>query len=241
MAHETRIPVTVFTGLLGSGKTTLLNTLLRPEPGAEAPRVAVVLNEEGIVALEHKLARHASDQGSVLASGCACCSVQGELVDVLRNLFMSALHRKIPVFSRVLIEASGMADPVPVMHALQYQAFLRERYVYDGSVCVIDADRGVGQGADQNGDQVGDLLRCRPEVERQVAGADLLVMSKADLVGPDRLLQMQQALRQANFQAPIYSSLALPSLDELLARVVLGTGAETDARRKDQGLFSRWA
>lgn len=222
MAQGTKIPVTVLTGLLGSGKTTLLNRVLRPPSSGEAPRIAVVLNELGVIPLDHKLVRHVSDNVSVLASGCVCCSVRGELVDTLRELFMAALHRKIPVFSRVLIETTGVADPAPIMHTLQYQAFLRERYFYDGSICVIDAKHGLDQ------------LQHQPEAQQQAAMADLLVIGKADLVALDGLAQVEQAVRAVNPQAPIYSSLALPPFDELLGKVVPGTGAQPQRH----GLFS---
>jgi G3E family GTPase len=214
MAQGTKIPVTVLTGALGSGKTTLLNRVLRPPPSGQAPRIAVVLNEPGTTVLEHKQVRRIGNGVSVLASGCACCSVQGELVDALRELFMAALHRKIPVFSRVLIEAAGTADPVPIMHMLQYQAFLRERYAYEGSICVVDAEHGLEQ------------LQHRPEATRQASLADLLVIGKADLAAPDGLEQIEQAIRAVNQQAPIYSSLALPPLDELLAKAAAGTGVQ---------------
>lgn len=219
MAQGTKIPVTVLTGLLGSGKTTLLNRGLRPSSSGEVPRIAVVINELGTTSLDHKLVRHVSDNVSVLASGCTCCSVRGELVDALRELFMTALHRKIPVFSRVLIET---ADPASIMYTLQYQAFLRERYAYDGSICVIDAEHGQDQ------------LQHQPEALQQAALADLLVIGKVDLVAPDGLAQIEQALRAINPQAPIYSSLALPPLDELLGKVVPGTGAQPQRH----GLFS---
>lgn len=227
MAQGTKIPVTVLTGPLGSGKTTLLNRMLRPSASGETPRVAVVVNELGVVSLDHKLARHIGGSISVLASGCACCSASGELVDTLRELFMAALHRKIPVFSRVLIEASGMASPVPIMHTLQYQAFLRERYAYDGSICVMDAQHGLDQTPGESG------------VLQLAALADLVVMGKADLVAPEILAQIEQAVHAVNPDVPVYSSAALPPFEELLAKA--GTGTGTGAGRQRQGLFSNLA
>ncbi|HNQ76028.1 MAG TPA: GTP-binding protein, partial [Pseudothauera hydrothermalis] len=112
-AHDRRIPVTVLTGFLGAGKTTVLNWLLA-QPGLDS--AAVLINEFGAVGVDHLLVEKVDDTLVLLDSGCICCSVQGDLVRALKNLFMRALRREIPPVGRVLIETTGLADPAPVIH-----------------------------------------------------------------------------------------------------------------------------
>src|SRR5690606_15798594 len=104
-----KIPVTVISGFLGSGKTTLLNRLLSakdvsPADSGAAGRTVVIVNELGSFGLDHLQVRHIADSVVLLESGCICCSVRGALVDTLRDLFLDALHKRIPPFSRVIIE-----------------------------------------------------------------------------------------------------------------------------------------
>ena len=108
-------PVTMLTGFLGSGKTTLLNHLLA-QPGMD--EIAVIINEYGEVALDHLLVREVQEGVMLLSSGCICCTVQGELVDTLRELYLGQIQGEIPPFKRLLIETTGLADPVPVVAGL---------------------------------------------------------------------------------------------------------------------------
>ena len=82
-----RSPVTILTGFLGSGKTTLLNRALRDPALA---RTAVVINEFGEVGLDHALAAQSDDTIVVLENGCLCCTVFGDLVGTLNNLYHAA-------------------------------------------------------------------------------------------------------------------------------------------------------
>src|SRR5882672_11462688 len=106
-----RLPVSLITGFLCSGKTTLLNRLLQRPEMADS---AVIINEFGEIALDHLLVAPVAGETVVLASGCLCCAVRGDLQDTVRRLLIERDRGDIPAFSRILIETSGLADPAPV-------------------------------------------------------------------------------------------------------------------------------
>ena len=185
---DRRIGVVVLTGFLGSGKTTLLNRLVQDPAYADA---AVVVNEFGAVGVDHHLLRHADARIVLLEGGCICCTVNGGLVDTLRDLFMLALRRQIKPFRRVLVETTGLATPAAILFTLRHEHFLAERYVHHGTITVVDASHVVTQ------------LPVQPEAAQQVAQADLIVCAKSDLVTAGALVQALDAVAQVNPGAPV--------------------------------------
>src|SRR3990170_1999702 len=134
-----RLPVSLITGFLGSGKTTLLNRLVqRPEMTDSA----VIINEFGEIALDHLLVAPVAGEAVVLASGCLCCAVRGDLQDTLRRLLIERDRGSVPQFARVLIETSGLADPAPVVQLFLNNPLLGHYLRLDAVVATVDAVNG---------------------------------------------------------------------------------------------------
>lgn len=182
-----KIPITLLTGFLGSGKTTLLRRMLTL-PGWE--ETVVLVNELGEVGLDHHLLGAASDAVMLMENGCICCSVRDDLIGVLEELFWKRLHRKMPYFTRVVVETTGLADPGPIVRALLSHPLIAERYALDGVLCTVDALAGAAQ------------LQAQPESTAQAAAADVLLVTKTDCLDGDEdesaLEELETALHALN-------------------------------------------
>ena len=182
------IPVTLLTGFLGSGKTTVLNHVLK-QPGMAA--TAVIVNEFGEIGLDHLLVERSSEDVVLLNSGCLCCTVRGDIVDTLTNLFVDRVKGKVPYFTRIAIETTGLADPAPILHTLMTDPIVAARYMLDGVVTTVDAVNGAG------------TLDKQPEAVKQAAVADRLLLTKADLANAAARQKIEARLRALNPSATI--------------------------------------
>ncbi len=165
-AYADLIPIHVLTGFLGSGKTTVLKRLL------QSPRLqdtAVLVNEFGEVGLDHHLIEHASESTLLLDNGCLCCAVRGDLQASLRDLLDRRERGEIPRFERVVIETSGLADPVPIAYTVLADPLVQHHYRLGNILTVVDAVNTLAG------------LSRFPESEKQVLTADHLLISKLDL------------------------------------------------------------
>lgn len=181
-----RLPITIITGFLGSGKSTLLGALLR-HPAMQ--RAAVIVNEFGEVGIDHALLASSTESMTLLPNGCLCCTVRTDLQETLRELFVKRRAGEISDFDRVFIETTGLADPVPILHALLSDTMLTAHYRLDGVVTLVDAVNGSLSLAEM------------PEAVKQVAVADRLVITKSDLAPAETVAALRAHLQAVNPQA----------------------------------------
>jgi len=183
------VPVTLLVGFLGSGKTTLANRILSEQ---HDQRIAVIVNEFGDVGIDGQLIVGVDDNVVELSNGCLCCTVQGDLADTLRQLLV---RRRQTVdakpFERIMIEASGLASPGPVLQGMLVDPSLHAHVQVDGVITMAHAKHIVQQ------------LEDHPEASEQVAYADHIILNHCDQCEDDELAAAEAAIHACNPQADI--------------------------------------
>ncbi|WP_345945742.1 GTPase [Pseudomonas sp. dw_358] len=180
------IPVTILSGFLGAGKTTLLRHLLKAEHGL---KIAVIENEFSDAGIDTQLLGDEPVQVMTLANGCVCCTLHTDLAKAL-YLLLERLDSGQINFDRLVIECTGLADPAPVAQTFFIDEELRERYLLDGIVTLVDAAHA-------------DVHLAQTIAQAQVGFADRLLVSKTDLVSPSAFEALSERLTRINRRAPI--------------------------------------
>ena len=179
-----KIPVTVLTGYLGAGKTTLLNRILTEPHGK---RYAVIVNEFGEIGIDNDLVVGADEEVFEMNNGCICCTVRGDLIRI-----MDGLMKRKGKFDAIIVETTGLADPAPVAQTFFVDQDVSDAAKLDAVVTVADAK------------WLTDRLKDAPEAKNQIAFADVIILNKIDLVGPDELAAVEDRIRAINPYARIH-------------------------------------
>ncbi|SAK45067.1 cobalamin synthesis protein, P47K [Caballeronia pedi] len=201
--HRERIPVYVVTGFLGSGKSTLLARWLKEAPFTNA---ALIVNEIGEVGIDHATLGFSGDASMLLAEACVCCSGLPALNEALEQLFWARLYRSVARFETVVIETTGLADPGPLVASLSLNAFVKERYRIAGTFTTIAAPNAP------------DTLAHFAEARAQLSGADVVIVTKTDLVDAQTLVAVEAQLSVERIGHSANASFGLQDALALLAR-----------------------
>ncbi|MEL6168752.1 MAG: cobalamin biosynthesis protein CobW [Pseudomonadota bacterium] len=232
MTPLAKIPVTIITGFLGSGKTTLIRHLMTHNQGK---RLAVLVNEFGTVGVDGNILKSCADENCPaeniveLANGCICCTVADDFIPTIEALL--ALPERP---EHILIETSGLALPKPLLKAFDWPA-IRAAVTVDGVIALADAE-AVAAGrfapdvdavdAQRRADESLDHETPLSEVfEDQIACADIVLMTKADLVDAATL-----ADAKSRIEAETPRNLPILPMEEgrIDARLILGLGAAAE-------------
>ena len=198
--NQTKIPVLLLTGYLGSGKTTLLNRILANRQGI---KFAVIVNDIGEINIDADLIQKGGVVGQnddslvPLQNGCICCTLKMDLVQQIQDLL------KMQKFDYIVIEASGICEPMPIAQTICSIPQMGEEYSeygtaeLDSIVTVVDALRLKDEfegGLDLTKQDIGedDIENL---VIQQIEFCNTILLNKASEVTKDELGRTREILR----------------------------------------------
>jgi G3E family GTPase len=182
---ENRIPVTIITGFLGAGKTTLLNNLIKKYSNKQ---FAIIENEFGSIGIDGGLIVGVDDNIFELNNGCICCSLNDDFYLTVKKLLDSKQK-----FNHLLLETTGIANPDTIITTFfTYKEFVTA-FEIDSVICVADAEN------------MEDIMELQPEIVKQLAVADIVLINKIDAVHPNYIEQLKQKIGGINHSNLIYT------------------------------------
>lgn len=182
------VTVTLLTGFLGAGKTTLLNYFLRHHPDTS---VVIVENEFGAASIDSELLQNdASIEIVSVSNGCVCCSVRGEFADAIAQLLARRQCGEM-AFDKLVIEATGLADPGPIIQTFFTDERLREAVQLDAVIALVDCQH------------IEQQLNEHPVAAAQLAFADRILLTKSDMCDEAHKDSALARIHRINNKAPI--------------------------------------
>lgn len=225
-----KMPVTILTGFLGAGKTTLLNYILGEQ---REKKIAVIENEFGDVSIDDSLLSsnkvNVAEQIVVMDNGCMCCTIRGDLVESLLQILDKINEGK--QIDCIMIETTGMADPVPIVRTFMERPDVTEELRLDGVVTVADA-KNLTKRLDD------DIQKGKVnEAYQQIAFADKIILNKLDLITTEEAIAVKNRIRDINKFAKILPAVKgrvdLKELSNMRAHDVMNFAEEDIAKAAD--------
>lgn len=181
-----RIPVSIITGFLGAGKTTLLNQLIKDHP---EKKFAIIENEFGEIGIDGGLIVGTDENIFELSNGCICCSLNEGFYETMSKLLDSPYP-----FDHLLVETTGIADPDSIIKVFLSSEHIQSNFRLDSVICLADCAN------------MEDLMDEQPEVRKQLALADVVLLNKADSIHPRYLNELEKGIAGINPLARVYTA-----------------------------------
>jgi len=217
------LPLTVISGYLGAGKTTLLNAILARPLGQT---ITVLVNDFGEIAIDESLIINKTGDTIALTNGCVCCTIGGDLYDAIDKILTTE-----PRPDRLIIETSGVADPNKIIQIAVAEPDLRA----DRCATLIDCVNFTYSLRDPF---LADSLL------RQIQAADLLILTKTDLVSPDQITALVDQLAATAPGIPIHAANTTLQTETLFGLSTRHTNPHTNdhIHHHDHGTeYATWA
>lgn len=195
-AEEDKVPVTILTGFLGSGKTTLLNYILQEQ---KEKKIAIIENEFGEISIDDALLKqdkmNLAEKIVVMDNGCMCCTIRGDLAKGLQEIIADI--KKGGTIDAILIETTGMADPVPIVRTFMSSPEITADLRLDAVITMADAKHLTGRLDDRV--EEGKVN----EAYQQIAFADKIILNKLDLITTEEAIAVKDRIREINAFAKV--------------------------------------
>ena len=198
-----RIPVTIIAGFLGSGKTTLVNHIIASNRGM---KIGVIVNDFGEIDIDSNLIVSASDEILEIRNGCICCSTNGDLRVAVSKLFN---NNTLPEY--LIIESTGIGDPLPIVKTFMRPEFIRQARV-DSIVTVVDVEN------------IQDSLSDISVIKNQIKFADFILLNKCDRVPEQAVNTVEALIREFNNDSRILMTVKC----SVPLEVILGARVNTE-------------